>query len=79
MRALLKTLSAAALLIAPAVVAGPANQSGSAFEFVFDAIDGRPMPLQQFRGKVLLVVNTDRKSTRLNSSHRNTSRMPSSA
>lgn len=58
MRALLKTLSAAALLIAPAVVAGPAVQSGTAFEFVFDAIDGRPMPLQQYRGKVLLVVNT---------------------
>jgi glutathione peroxidase len=58
MRQLLKSLSAAALLFAPAVVAAPAAQSGSAFSFAFDAIDGKPMPLAQFRGKVLLVVNT---------------------
>jgi glutathione peroxidase len=58
MRKLLKSLSAAALLVAPSVVAAPATQSGSAFSFVFDAIDGKPMPLELFRGKVLLIVNT---------------------
>jgi glutathione peroxidase len=30
----------------------------SAHEFAFDTIDGAPMPLAQYRGKVLLVVNT---------------------
>jgi glutathione peroxidase len=55
---LLKSLSAAALLVAPASVAAPATQQGSAFAFTFTAIDGKPMPLQQFSGKVLLVVNT---------------------
>jgi glutathione peroxidase len=29
----------------------------SAFDFAFTTIDGRPMPLQAFQGKVLLVVN----------------------
>jgi glutathione peroxidase len=54
----IKSLSAAAIFVAPAVVAAPAVQTGSAFAFNFEAIDGRPMPLDQFRGKVLLVVNT---------------------
>ena len=35
--------------------------------------------LQRFNAKVLAYCLIDRKSTRLNSSHRNTSRMPSSA
>jgi glutathione peroxidase len=55
---LLKSLSVAALLVAPAVVAAPGVQTGSAFDFRFDAIDGKAMPLDQYRGKVLLVVNT---------------------
>jgi glutathione peroxidase len=54
----LKSLSAAAILVAPASVAAPAVQNGSAFSFKFEAIDGKPMPLEQFTGKVLLVVNT---------------------
>lgn len=32
--------------------------SRSAFDFGFVAIDGTPMPLADFRGKVMLVVNT---------------------
>jgi glutathione peroxidase len=54
----LRSLSAAAILVAPSVVAAPATQSGTAFSFNFEAIDGKPMPLDQFTGKVLLVVNT---------------------
>jgi glutathione peroxidase len=30
----------------------------TAHDFAFNGIDGRPMPLAQFKGKVLLVVNT---------------------
>ena len=30
----------------------------TAFDFSFTAIDGKPMPFAQYRGKVLLVVNT---------------------
>ncbi|MGQ0742244.1 MAG: glutathione peroxidase [Alphaproteobacteria bacterium] len=30
----------------------------TAFDFAFSAIDGKPMPLAQFRGNVLLLVNT---------------------
>lgn len=31
---------------------------GSAYDYTFQSIDGTPMPLSSFRGKVLLVVNT---------------------
>lgn len=31
---------------------------GSAFDFEFTSIDGKPMPLAAYKGKVLLVVNT---------------------
>ena len=33
-------------------------QMGSAFDYSFVAIDGTAMPLAQFKGKVLLIVNT---------------------
>lgn len=32
--------------------------AGSAYDFSFTAIDGEPLPLSTYRGKVLLVVNT---------------------
>jgi glutathione peroxidase len=35
-----------------------ASQSGSLYRFTLDDIDGRPLSLQQFQGKVLLLVNT---------------------
>lgn len=34
------------------------EQGASAFDFHFTAINGKPMPLDQYRGKVMLVVNT---------------------
>ncbi len=37
--------------------AGPAA-TATANDFVFQSIDGKPMPLSAYRGKVLLVVNT---------------------
>ena len=35
-----------------------APQNGSAYAFSLTAINGLPMPLEQFRGKALLIVNT---------------------
>lgn len=32
--------------------------AGDAYDFSFTAIDGQPLPLAEFRGKALLVVNT---------------------
>src|SRR5436190_14908071 len=31
---------------------------GSAHDFAFTSIDGQPLPLEQFKGKAVLVVNT---------------------
>ena len=38
----------------PAAAAG----KGSAWDFTFESIDGSPLPLSQYRGKAVLVVNT---------------------
>jgi len=35
-----------------------ASQSSSVYDFTLDDIDGKPLPLSSFRGKVLLLVNT---------------------
>lgn len=35
-----------------------AAQTGSVYDFTLDDIDGKPTPLNTFRGKVLLLVNT---------------------
>jgi glutathione peroxidase len=43
---------------ARAVSAAVSAQPASAFDFTMTGIDGRPMPLAQWRGRVLLVVNT---------------------
>jgi glutathione peroxidase len=36
----------------------PSAQAANAFDFSFVSIDGNAMPLAQFRGKALLIVNT---------------------
>jgi glutathione peroxidase len=43
---------------AAAVSATEAEQKGSAYDFTFTSIDGKPMPLSAYKGKTLLVVNT---------------------
>lgn len=40
------------------VLATDTPQAGNAFDFSFTSIDGKPMPLSDFKGKALLVVNT---------------------
>lgn len=54
----LKAFSLALVLAAPASVKARAPQVGSAFDFTFSSIDGKPMPLSAYTGKVLMVVNT---------------------
>ena len=39
-------------------VATAAETTGSAYDFTFTAIEGDPLPLSNFEGKVVLVVNT---------------------
>ena len=41
-----------------ALLAAPTVWAGSAYDFGFTSIDGQPLPLQQFAGKAILVVNT---------------------
>jgi len=58
-----KQLSAAVALVgmltaAPAATIPAEAQTRSAHEFSFTSIGGEPMPLSQYAGKVLLVVNT---------------------
>ena len=36
----------------------PAAQTGSVYDFTLNDVDGKPLPLNQFRGEVLLLVNT---------------------
>lgn len=40
------------------VFAASSSEAASAWDFSFVAIDGQPMPLSQFEGKAVLVVNT---------------------
>jgi glutathione peroxidase len=58
MRNLLSGLAAmASLAISPGVTPAEADQTGSAHDHAFIAIDEAPMPLARFRGQVMLVVN----------------------
>lgn len=49
-------LTLAAAVMAVAVAATPAPKA--AYDFTMTGIDGEPLPLAKYRGKVLLVVNT---------------------
>lgn len=48
----------AALATAASVVVAAPEQTGSAYDFTFTSIDGKPLPMSAFAGKVVLVVNT---------------------
>ncbi len=47
----------AALLLVAAAAASPAT-ARSAYDFTFENIDGGPLPLEAYRGRPMLVVNT---------------------
>ncbi len=57
-KALATVISLVSLWAAPMSAAAADSTTGSAYDFTFTSIDGKPMPLADFRGKVLLVVNT---------------------
>lgn len=54
LRAGLLAITAVVLVLAMA----PPGGAGSAYDFAFASIDGTPLPLDTFRGRTLLVVNT---------------------
>ena len=58
MKKLFAALSAIPMLFAAAEVRAQGPQQGSAYDYKFDAIDLKPLPFAEFRGKVVLVVNT---------------------
>jgi glutathione peroxidase len=58
MRQLFSALSVIPALLAPGEVRAGEMQTGRATDFTFTAIDGTPLPLSSFAGKVVLVVNT---------------------
>lgn len=57
---MLKPIAAAAATALAAVLLVAASPTGpsSAYDFTMKTIDGKPMPFDQYKGKVLLVVNT---------------------
>ena len=58
-KTLVRTLGMATAAATAAFASTPASAAGgTAWDHTFQSIDGKPMPLAQFRGKVLLVVNT---------------------
>ena len=63
-RSKIALLAALAALISMSAAAGADETSPkdpamtTAWDFSFTSIDGKPMPLSDFKGKVLLVVNT---------------------
>ena len=46
------------LALSAAALAAPARAEESAHDFVFESIDGGPLPLSQFAGRPVMVVNT---------------------
>jgi glutathione peroxidase len=56
MRPILKFVSG--LVALASLQANPAHAGGLAWDYSFQSIDGKPLPLAQFRGKVVMVVNT---------------------
>lgn len=59
MEAIMRTILAAAFGALSLGTAGPsAVAAGLAYDHTFQSIDGKPMPLSDYRGRVMLVVNT---------------------
>ncbi len=58
MKRLFAALSAIPMLFAASEVRATGPQAGSAYDYSFTAIDSKPLPFAEFRGKVVLVVNT---------------------
>lgn len=57
-KVLTTAVALAAMILGPSSRAPAVDAPGSAFDFAFESIDGKPMKLADWRGKALLVVNT---------------------
>lgn len=55
---IVRSLLGIAALAAGTADAAPGPAADSAYRFQFTAIDGAPMPLADFKGKALMIVNT---------------------
>jgi len=51
-----------ALLIVAVIAFGSAARADSGFAFTFEGIDGKPLSLEQFEGKAVIIVNPASKS-----------------
>jgi glutathione peroxidase len=59
MRKIMKYIGFLVSLVLPmSLVAAPKTSTQTAYDFEFESLTGDPMPLAQYKGKVLLVVNT---------------------
>ena len=58
MKRLFAALAALPMFFAASEVHAQGGQKGSAYDYTFEAIDSTPLPFANFRGKVVLVVNT---------------------
>ncbi len=52
------TLLGAAGMLYLATLGGAVAAEGSAYDYTFTSIDGAPLPLEKFKGKAVLLVNT---------------------
>jgi len=57
-RRIVSVLLAAMALVAASLSLSPRSHAMSAHDFDFVSIDGAPLPMSQFKGKALLLVNT---------------------
>jgi glutathione peroxidase len=55
---MLKRFAIAATAVAAVFLVAATPEIGSAYDVTMNTIDGKPMPFAQYKGKVLLVVNT---------------------
>ena len=58
MKKLITTAAMLSLAVSPGMEMARAEQTGTAYDHGFTAIDGGALPLSRYRGKVMLVVNT---------------------
>lgn len=55
---MIRFVALAFLLVSSLFVVSSTGHAMSAWDFKFDSIDGKPLPLSDFKGKAVLVVNT---------------------
>jgi glutathione peroxidase len=55
---MLKTVLLVMFMLSPIIVSAKELQKKAAYSFVFTSIEGNPLPLKNFNGKAVLIVNT---------------------